>query len=692
MSIIGVMKKLNLYITKQILIGFLLVSFSLMSIIWLTQSLRFVDLITNKGISVGLFAEMTSLLMPRIFTILSPISLFAAVLFVYNRMLSDRELVVMKAAGISPWQNAKPALFMGVLMALFNVYVMNFGIPMAENRFNDLQWQVKNDVSHLMFREGEFTTLQDNLTVFITTHEPDGSVSGILINDERNPKSKSTISAELGRIVHTDKGPRIILVNGNRQEVNNSNNQFSSVIFDRYSVDFGAKETKSRKEAGAREQSLTELLTAGSNPNLEPKEARRWVVEGNKRFTAASSKLFLCPSAPWSSSRLLTWPSAILRSNTCGGWLSYTSICCCRFFSACICCAFTNRFSSAAKSLLREPLMLRPAVSTQLIFIAALLGSAAARAGSIVLPDTKKTVAEVTNVDKPRINPQVNITDVFTPKPPTDEDNPEIYFSADEVENNQELSLITATGHVEIIRDNYTVNADKIIYNQKDDTVTAVGNVVILEDSGNVVFSDYAELTDRMTKGEMKNIKMIMVDKTRIAASTFRRGDKDKKIMTNAVYSPCDSCRGENPLWQIKARKVEHNAETKDVNYQNATVEVKGVPVFYTPFLSHPDPTVKRRSGFLFPRIMSNQYLGAAIQGQYFWSINDQQDILFNPVISSDKGIVYSGAYNQYFTRGNVSATGSFLRDPDSKEDRGNIFAAQKRRYLADLARTLTGF
>lgn len=319
--------------------------------------------------------------------------------------------------------------------------------------------------------------------------------------------------------------------------------------------------------------------------------------------------------------------------------------------------------------------MLRPAVSTQLIFIAALLSTTAARAGSIVLPDTKKTVAEVTNVDKPRINPQVNITDVFTPKPPTDEDNPEIYFSADEVENNQELSLITATGHVEIIRDNYTVNADKIIYNQKDDTVTAVGNVVILEDSGNVVFSDYAELTDRMTKGEMKNIKMIMVDKTRIAASTFRRGDKDKKIMTNAVYSPCDSCRGENPLWQIKARKVEHNAETKDVNYQNATVEVKGVPVFYTPFLSHPDPTVKRRSGFLFPRIMSNQYLGAAIQGQYFWSINDQQDILFNPVISSDKGIVYSGAYNQYFTRGNVSATGSFLRDPDSKEDRGNVFA-----------------
>lgn len=279
------MKKLNTYIAKQIITGFLLVSFSLMSIIWLTQSLRFVDLITNKGIAMSLFIKMTSLLMPRIFTILSPISLFAAVLFVYNRMLSDRELVVMKAAGISPWQNAKPALFIGVIMSIFNFYVMNIGIPQAENAFNELEWQVKNDVSHLMFREGEFTTLQNNLTVFITTHEPDGSVSGVLINDERNPKTKSTISAEHGRIVYTDKGPRIILVHGSRQQIDKTTQQFTSVTFDRYSVDFGTKETKARKEAGVREKTLRELLFAADNPKLTPQEVNRYIVEGNKRLT-----------------------------------------------------------------------------------------------------------------------------------------------------------------------------------------------------------------------------------------------------------------------------------------------------------------------------------------------------------------------------------------------------------------------
>ncbi len=285
MFIIVGMKKLNLYIARQIVIGFLLVAFCLMSIIWLTQSLRFIELITNKGISLAVFVKMTSLLMPRIFTILAPISLFAAVLFVYNRMLSDRELSVMKAAGISPWENAKPALLIGLIMAIFNVYVMNIGIPAAENAFKDLQWQVKNDVSQLMFREGEFTSLQDNLTLFVTSHEPDGSVGGILINDDRNPKTRSTVTAEFGRIVHTPKGPRIILVHGTRQELNRKSGQFSSVSFERYSVDFGAKENKARKAAGVREKTLRELWGALDNKSLDPEDARRWFVEGNKRFT-----------------------------------------------------------------------------------------------------------------------------------------------------------------------------------------------------------------------------------------------------------------------------------------------------------------------------------------------------------------------------------------------------------------------
>ena len=279
------MKKLNIYITKQIVIGLLLVSFSLMSSIWLSQSFRFLDLITSKGISIGIFIELTSLLMPRIFTVLAPISLFAAVLFVYNRMLSDQELIVMKSAGISPWQLAKPAVFMGILMIAANIYTMNFGTQKAANRFNDLQWRIKNNISHLMFREGEFTTLQPNLTVFVTTHEQDGSVGGILINDERNPLVKSTTSAEKGVIVQTQNGPRVILFNGNRQEINTKSKNFSSISFKEYSVDFGLKETRARRQNGVRTQSFSDLMHALDNPDLQPQERLKWFVEGNKRIT-----------------------------------------------------------------------------------------------------------------------------------------------------------------------------------------------------------------------------------------------------------------------------------------------------------------------------------------------------------------------------------------------------------------------
>lgn len=278
------MKKLNRYIIRQIFVGFLLVTFSLMSIIWLTQSLRFVELITNKGIPVSIFAQLTSLLMPRIFTILAPIAVFAAVLFVYNRMLSDRELVIMKSAGISPMQCAVPAIIFGLLMSFFNIFVYNYGIPWSERQFSELQWKVKNDVSHLMLREGEFTTLQNGLTVFITTHEKDGSISGIMVNDERNPAAKITLSAEKGRIIYTDKGPKIIMINGARQEIDKKSQQFTSISFARYSVDFGMQGSSRKKEAGVRERSLEELLSARSNPNLDKKEANRYFVEGNRRL------------------------------------------------------------------------------------------------------------------------------------------------------------------------------------------------------------------------------------------------------------------------------------------------------------------------------------------------------------------------------------------------------------------------
>jgi len=278
------MKILNRYIFRQIFVGFVIVCFSLLAMLWLTQSLHFVEMVTRQGLPIYLFAEMTSLLMPRIFNILSPIALFVTVLFVYNRLIADRELAVMQAAGISPWQNAKAALLMGFLAFAANIYVMNIGIPWAERNFRDLEWRIKNNLTQMIFREGEFTSLKNGLTVFIDKHEDDGSVSGIFVSDESNPEKKVTLTAEKGRLLQTDNGPRILFVNGVRQEINLSDYKFSTLSFSRYSAEFNNLDSKKKKNQTVRERNIVELLTSGSNKNLDGPTIRKNIVEGNRRI------------------------------------------------------------------------------------------------------------------------------------------------------------------------------------------------------------------------------------------------------------------------------------------------------------------------------------------------------------------------------------------------------------------------
>lgn len=278
------MKILNRYIAKQVLIGFLLVSFSLLAMLWLTQSLRFVEMVTRQGLPVYLFAQMTSLLMPRIFNVLSPIASFVAVLFVYNRMINDRELIAMQSAGISPLQNATAAFIIGFMLTFLNIYVMNWGIPQSEKTFRDLEWRVKNNMTQMMFREGEFTTLRNGITVFIDKHEDDGSVSGIFVSDESKPGKKITLTAEKGRMLQSDTGPRILFINGVRQEIDKKTFKFNSLAFSRYSAEFNNTQGSKKKNQTVRERNFFELLNSKNDPTLSQSEIRRNIVEGNRRI------------------------------------------------------------------------------------------------------------------------------------------------------------------------------------------------------------------------------------------------------------------------------------------------------------------------------------------------------------------------------------------------------------------------
>ena len=315
--------------------------------------------------------------------------------------------------------------------------------------------------------------------------------------------------------------------------------------------------------------------------------------------------------------------------------------------------------------MLKKKLMIGCAV----FFAAA--STAALGDDSLVLLNTNKTVEKTKPKPLTKIEPTHNITDVFTP--PVEKET-DIHFTADEMQNDSENGIITAIGNVEIIRENLTLRADKVVYNQNTDHISAIGNVILLDETGNVMFADQIDLREHMKNADINNIKVVLRDKTRLAARSFRKKNDDTKVLRYAVYTPCDNCRGKSPLWQIKAGKVIHNPEDKNIEYQNAFLEFKGTPILYTPYFSHPDPTVERRSGFLFPRFMSNNYLGAGIQPQYFWDISPHENVILNPILTSDKGLVYSGIYSRYFTRGELNASGTFMRDDDSDKNRGNLF------------------
>ncbi len=252
-----------------------------------------------------------------------------------------------------------------------------------------------------------------------------------------------------------------------------------------------------------------------------------------------------------------------------------------------------------------------------------------------------------------------------------------INFSADEIISDEQNDTITAVGNVEIEYNNMRLLTDKLIYAQNIDEVTALGNVRLYSADGAVINSNKVVLAERMTVGEMYNIKALLRDKSHVEAEHFRRKDNRTKVMHRAAYTACDICEGKSPLWTVKARKVQHNEDTKNMNYTDAVVKIKDVPIFYTPFLTHPDPTVKRRSGLMPPTIGSSNYLGAFVQPKYFWAVNEQTNVMLTPIWSEDKGIVWSGAYQQYFYNANTAISGSYLKDNGDRREkhRGNLFA-----------------
>ena len=242
-------------------------------------------------------------------------------------------------------------------------------------------------------------------------------------------------------------------------------------------------------------------------------------------------------------------------------------------------------------------------------------------------------------------------------------------FSADSMTYDRELGIVTATGNVEIVYGERALFANKVIYNQKTDVVIADGSVSLTDPSGKVLLGDKMEITGDLKDGVVYNIGLVLEDHSRVAGSGARRSNAQITEISNAVYSPCDLCEEDPtaaPLWQLKAVRVIHDVDKKLVSYRDAWLELFGVPVAYTPYLSHPDPTVKRKSGLLAPSFSNSSDLGFRLNTPYFWAIDEHQDATITPMLASDGGQGLIGQYRRNFKNGFVKSDASFVVDDDA--------------------------
>lgn len=233
---------------------------------------------------------------------------------------------------------------------------------------------------------------------------------------------------------------------------------------------------------------------------------------------------------------------------------------------------------------------------------------------------------------------------------------------ADELIYDQTLGLVTARGKVEINQNNQILRADQVTYNQKTRIVSATGHVTLVQPGGEVVFADYLELTEDMKDGFIQQVSLILADNSRMTGNSAVRERGEITTIDRAVYSPCNLCKEDPsrpPLWQIRAVRVIQDTVAQDIIYHDAFIDLFGIPLFYTPYFSMPDPSVDRRSGFLFPTFGSTSDIGPFFGLQYYFDITPDQDATLGAQITRDAGLLFSGEYRKRFNRGMITLNGS---------------------------------
>lgn len=285
MVILPAMRGVSFYIMRQIAWPLLFATLTLTGVIWLTQSLRFIDRIVNNNLAFADFFYLTILVLPNIVAIILPVAAFCAALYAFHRLAGDSETIVLSAAGFSRLALARPALYISVVIMAAMYAILLYLMPLGARTLRETQYEFRNDLAGMAILEGVFNTPTANLTVYVREREPNGDMVGVLVHDNRNPEQPMTMMAEKATLLRTPQGPRLYMVNGNRQQLSADRQSLSLLYFDNYSLDL---ESYAQKEGQGWREPSERYLDELFRPDMENPDDRenygKLIVEGHRRL------------------------------------------------------------------------------------------------------------------------------------------------------------------------------------------------------------------------------------------------------------------------------------------------------------------------------------------------------------------------------------------------------------------------
>jgi lipopolysaccharide export system permease protein len=280
------MGSIGRYIFRTTLGAFVAVIVCLTALIWVTQALREIELMTSQGQTAIVFLQITALIIPNLLVLLAPVALLIAVAYVLNKLGTDSEIIVMNASGMSPWHLFHPflaaAAVVSVLVFIFSAYIA----PESLHTFKTWFMEVRTDLVTYVVRPGRFITVQSGVTFHIRERQNNGELLGVLIDDKRNPKEQVSILAERGEILKNESGTFLILQGGTVQRHQTGEAEPNIVEFDRYAFELSQFASSATLNQSVRERPLWQLMWPDPKDPLTTSQPAQIRAELHDRLTA----------------------------------------------------------------------------------------------------------------------------------------------------------------------------------------------------------------------------------------------------------------------------------------------------------------------------------------------------------------------------------------------------------------------